>query len=69
MKIFFPNYYGVIENIFYSNNVLFTTLPLKLVNEYESFPTCLQHPKICLKEAFGENLCYLKSYRIMNCNH
>jgi len=52
MKIFFLNYYGDIENIFYPNNMLFTTVSLKLVNEYQSFPTCLQDLEIRLEEAF-----------------
>lgn len=40
LKIFFPNYFEDIENIFYHNNMLFTTLPLKLVNKYKSFSIC-----------------------------
>jgi len=30
----FPNYFEDIENIFYHDNMLFTTLPLKFVNKY-----------------------------------
>jgi len=51
LKIFCPNYYGDIWNIYYPNNMLFTTLPLKLVNENQSFPTCLQDSGICPEEA------------------
>ena len=50
-NIIFPNYCGHIENIFSPNNLLFTTLPLKLVNKYQLFSTCLQDPVIFPKIA------------------
>lgn len=68
VKIFFSNCYGI-ENIFNPNNFLFTTFPFKLVNEYQSFPTCLQDSRIFLVEVFSEDVCYLKSWMNMSCNH
>ena len=53
VKIFFPNYCGDIENIFNPNTLLFTTPRLMLVNEYQSFPNCIQDledPEICFEE-------------------
>jgi len=39
------------DGYFYPNNMLLTTLSLKLVNEYQSFSTYPQDPGICLEKA------------------
>jgi len=61
-KIFFPNYYGYIDNICH-NNLIFTTLDFKLVNEHQSFQLAYNILEFILRKPFSKNIWYVKSCR------
>ena len=69
LKIFFPNYYWNIDDIFHPNKLVFTTLPLKSVNEYQSSQLAYKILESALRKPCNKNVHYLKSCRDMICNH